>query len=89
MAQIIKFNFTKTKSNNDEVYIKKLVRIRDEIENYLVLSSVNENDELAVALAAGRFASMQLTNLTGEDETRSFINDCIETTLKNKSKYIH
>jgi hypothetical protein len=86
MAQIIKIDFSKTKYNEDEIYKKKLIRIRDEIEDYLILSSVNEDDELAIALAAGRFATMQLTKLTGEDETKSFVNDCIETTLKNKNE---
>jgi len=89
MAQIIKIDFSKTKYNEDEIYKKKLIRIRDEIEDYLILSSVNEDDELAIALAAGRFATMQLTKLTGEDETRSFVNDCIETTLKNKNEYFN
>ena len=89
MAQIIEFNFTKIKSDKDEVYKKKLIRIRDEIEDYLLLSSSNEDDELAVALAAGRFATMQLTKLTGEDETRSFVNDCIETTIKNKNENVN
>ena len=89
MAQIIKFDFTKTKFNEDKIYKKKLVRIRDQIEDYLLLSSIDENDDLAVALAAGRFATMQLTKITGEDETRSFVNECIETTLKNKSEYLN
>ena len=89
MAQIIKINFSKTKFNEDEIYKKKLIRIRDEIEDYLILSSVNEDDELAIALAAGRFATMQLTKLTGEDETRSFVDDCIETTLKNENEYFN
>ena len=86
MAQIINFDFYKTQSNEDENYKKKLIRIRDEIEDYLLLSSSNEDDELAVALAAGRFATMQLTKITGEDETRSFVNDCIETTIKNEDQ---
>ena len=89
MAQIIKIDFSKTKFNEDEIYKKKLIRIRDEIEDYLILSSVNEDDELAIALAAGRFATMQLTKLTGEDETKSFVNDCINTALKNKNKYFN
>jgi len=89
MAEIINIDFSKTKYSEDEIYIKKLIRIRDEIENYLILSSVNEDDELAIALAAGIFATMQLTKLTGEDETRSFVNDCIETTLKNKNEYFN
>ena len=87
MAQIIEFDFSKFKYNKEVLYKKKLVRIRDDIENSLILSSLNEDDELAVALAAGRFAAMQLTKLTGEDETRSFVNDCIVTTLKNRSEH--
>jgi len=47
------------------------------------LVSRNENDELAIALAAGRFATMKLTQLTGENETKKFVNECIITTLKN------
>ena len=89
MAQITKFDFSKTKYDKNDIYMKKLVRIRDEIENYLMSSSVDEDDEVAVALAAGRFATMQLTRLTGEDETRSFVNDCIETTIKNKNEYFN
>ena len=89
MAQIIKIDFSKIKYNEDEIYKNKLIRIRDEIEDYLILSSANENDELAIALAAGRFATMQLTKLTGEDETKSFVNDCIDTALKNKNKYFN
>ena len=53
-----------------------------EIEDYLNLVSRNENDELAIALAAGRFATMKLTQLTGENETKTFVNECIITTLK-------
>ena len=86
MAQIIKIDFSKKEYNEDQIYKKKLIRIRDEIEDYLELSSVNEDDELAIALAAGRFATMKLIKITGQDETRSFVNDCIETALKNKNK---
>ncbi len=82
MGQLIKINFTKSKNYSDEKYKEKLIRIRDEIENYLHLASINENDEIAIALAAGRFATMKLTKLTGENETKEFINDCIRTTLK-------
>jgi hypothetical protein len=46
------------------------------------LVSRNENDEIAIALAAGRFATMKLTQLTGETETKKFVNECIITTLK-------
>ena len=83
MGQVISVNFSTFKKNEEIKYEKKLIRIRDEIENYLELSCLYEEDTLAVALAAGRFASMKLAQLTGEDETKSFLNDCINTTLKN------
>ena len=57
--------------------------ISDEIENYLCQVSINESDELAVALAAGRYATMKLAQLTGEKDTKSFVDDCIKTTLNN------
>ena len=84
MGQVISVNFSKFKKNEKIKYEKKLIRIRDEIEKYLELASIYEEDPLAVALAAGRYASMKLAQLTGEDETKSFFNDCINTTLKNK-----
>tara|TARA_B100001250_G_C19597070_1_gene698872 strand:+ start:75 stop:326 length:252 start_codon:yes stop_codon:yes gene_type:complete len=83
MGQVISVNFSTFKKNEEIKYEKKLIRIRDEIESYLELACLHEEDSLAVALAAGRFASMKLAQLTGEDETKSFLNDCINTTLKN------
>ena len=83
MGQVISVNFSTLKKNEEIKYEKKLIRIRDEIENHLELVCLYEEDSLAVALAAGRFASMKLAQLTGEDETKSFLNDCINTTLKN------
>ena len=82
MGQVISVNFSTLKKNEEIKYEKKLIRIRDEIESYLELSCLYEQDSLAVALAAGRFASMKLAQLTGEDETKSFLNDCINTTLR-------
>ena len=61
----------------------KLIRIRDDIEDYLCQASLNEKDELAVALAAGRYAAMKLAQLTGEVDTKEFFQDCIKTTLSN------
>ena len=78
MGQIVKVDFVE---NKEEIYKKKLIRIRDEIEEYLLSSSIIENDELAVALASGRYAIMKLTQITGEKETKDFVNDCISTTL--------
>ena len=82
MGRVIRFNFSKFKKNEEIKYEKKLIRIRDEIESYLELACLHEEDSLAVALASGRFASMKLAQLTGENETKSFLNDCINTTLK-------
>ena len=82
MGKLIKIDFKKLHNKKDTNYRNKLVRIRDEIEDYLNLVSRNENDELAIALAAGRFATMKLTQLTGEIETKKFVNECIITTLK-------
>ena len=82
MGQLIKIDFNNLDNKKDKNYRNKLVRIRDEIEDYLNLVTINEGDELAIALAAGRFATMKLTQLTGEIETKKFVNECIITTLK-------
>ena len=83
MGQVIKLDFSSSNNEEDLFYEKKLVRIRDEIEHYLRNVSDAERDELAIALAAGRYASMKLTQLTGEESTKNFVNECIKTTLKN------
>jgi hypothetical protein len=83
MGQLIKIDFKSLDNKKDTMYKYKLIRIRDEIENYLNLACTKEEDELAIALAAGRFATMKLTELTGANETKSFVNECIKTTLKN------
>ena len=83
MGQLIKINFNNSDKKENVLYKDKLIRIRDEVEYYLNLASKNEDDELAIALAAGRFATMKLAQLTGENETRSFVNECIKTTLQN------
>ncbi len=84
MGQIIKINFTSSNNEKQSSYEKKLIKIRDEIEDYLDKVSIYEKDELAVALAAGRYAAMKLAQLTGEKSTKQFINDCIKTTLRHK-----
>ena len=68
----------------EDLYQKKLIRIRDEIEVYLDQASIIEEDDLAIALAAGRYASMKLAKLTGEESTKKFFNECIKTTLKHR-----
>tara|TARA_B100001093_G_scaffold424475_1_gene417651 strand:- start:342 stop:605 length:264 start_codon:yes stop_codon:yes gene_type:complete len=85
MGQVVKLNFSNKsrnkKSVKNKIYEDKLIKIRDEIEDYLCQVSINKNDELAVALAAGRYATMKLAQLTGESDTKKFVNDCIKTTL--------
>ena len=83
MGQVIKINFNNSNNKQDTRYKNKLIRIRDEIEEYLNFAGRSEGDELAIALAAGRFATMKLTQLTGEIETKNFVEECITTTLKN------
>ena len=82
MGQIIKIDFSSSNYKEEGLYEKKLVRIRDEIEDYLRQTSSIEKDDLAVALAAGRYASMKLAQLTGEESTKEFMDKCIKTTLK-------
>ena len=84
MGQVIRLDFSSSNNEEDLLYEKKLIRIRDEIENYLRNESIAERDELAIALAAGRYASMKLAQLTGEESTKEFINKCIKTTLMHK-----
>ena len=85
MGQIIKLEFSSYKNNEDDLYEGKLIRIRDEIEDYLNQASAIEQDDLAIALAAGRYAAMKLAQLTGEASTKEFFNECIKTTLKQRT----
>ena len=82
MGQVIRLKFSSSNNEEDSIFEKKLIRIRDEIEDYLNQASTIEEDDLAIALAAGRYASMKLTKLTGEESTKKFFNECIKTTLK-------
>ena len=82
MGQVIKLGFSSSNEQENLLYEKKLIRIRDEIEDHLRNESITEKDELAIALAAGRYASMKLAQLTGEESTKKFFNECIKTTLK-------
>ena len=83
MGQIITVDFSLPNNNQKCTYEKKLIRIRDEIEDYLNNTALSEKDDLAIALAAGRYASMKLAQLTGEKSTKKFINECIKTSLKH------
>ena len=84
MGQVITLDFSSISQKENLLYEKKLIRIRDEIEDYLRNMSKIEEDELAIALAAGRYASMKLAQLTGEKDTKKFINECIKTTLNHR-----
>ena len=84
MGQIIKFDFSSYNTDQEDLYKQKLIRIRDEIEDFLNEASTIEGDDLAIALAAGRYSSMKLTKLTGEENTKKFFNKCIKTTLKQR-----
>jgi len=83
MGQVIKLEFSSSNEKEDLLYEEKLIRIRDEIEDFLKNISMAEKDELAVALAAARYGSMKLAQLTDEESTKIFIDKCIKTTLKN------
>ena len=52
MGQVIKLTFSSYNKDENLLYEKKLIRIRDEIEDYLKRVSSFEKDELAVALAS-------------------------------------
>ena len=84
MGQIINVNFKSSIEEEYSEYREKLIRIRDDIEIYLENATVKENDELAIALAAGRYATMKLVELTGQNETMNFVKDCIKTSIRNK-----
>tara|TARA_B100000963_G_scaffold359883_1_gene388627 strand:+ start:1983 stop:2255 length:273 start_codon:yes stop_codon:yes gene_type:complete len=58
---------------------KRMVQIRDEIEKILTSYAIREKDLWAVSLAAGRFSSINLEKLDGEDSTIKFFKDCIKT----------
>ena len=83
MGQIVKLNFSNVNDNRNiiyehKVYEQKLIRIRDDIEDYLCKASLNEKDELAIALAAGRYAAMKLAQLTGEVDTKEFFKTVLK-----------
>ena len=84
MGQIINVNFKSSINEEYSEYREKLIRIRDNIEIYLDNQTSIENDELAIALAAGRYATMKLVELTDQNETLNFVNDCIKTSLKDR-----
>ena len=84
MGQIINVNFKSSIEEEYSEYREKLIRIRDDIEIYLDNQTSIENDELAIALAAGRYATMKLVELTGQNETINFVNNSIKTSLRDR-----
>ncbi len=58
---------------------RKMVEIRDEIERMLTRFAIDQEDLWAVALAAGRFASINLEKFDGEEQTINFFKNCIDT----------
>jgi hypothetical protein len=61
---------------------KKLVTIRDEIEEMLTRYALDQQDIWAVSLAAGRFASINLEKIDGEEHTIDFFKSCMNTQKK-------
>lgn len=62
---------------------KKYLQIRDELELLLSKYAIEKNDLWAVCLAAGRFASMNLQKIDGEEKALEFFKNCIETQKKS------
>ena len=73
MANVINLN-DHIKNKYDEQLITKikLCKIRDEIEKELNNYCIMEDNDLAVSLASGRYASMKLTKLIGKKDTIQF-----------------
>ena len=78
-------NYKKKIDFEDQDYSSKLCRIRDAIEDELHKKSLLEKDQLAVSLAAGRYAAMNLENILGQNEAIKFFSDCINTSKINKN----
>ena len=53
--------------------------IRDEVERFLYQLSKSEGDVWAVAMAAGRFSSIFLSKIEGEETAIDFFKNCICT----------
>jgi len=76
-------NYKKEMFFKDQDYSSKLCRIRDEIEDELQIKSLLEKDQLAISLAAGRYAAMNLERILGQDDAIKFFKDCINTSKNN------
>tara|TARA_B100000287_G_scaffold83572_1_gene76208 strand:- start:724 stop:984 length:261 start_codon:yes stop_codon:yes gene_type:complete len=78
-------NYKKETRHLDRDYSSKLCRIRDNIEEELYQKSLKENDQLAVSLAAGRYAAMNLGQLIGYEDAITFFQECLNTANKYKN----
>ena len=58
---------------------RRIVTVRDDIENMLEDITQKEDLPLTVAMSAGRFAAMRMFQLQGRAETLAFIDQCITT----------
>ena len=89
VIKLSKYKNDLNNKNNDENHdltsdqIKKLENLRDGIEKLLNTATAIHGEPLGVGLAAGRYAAMKLAQLTGEKNTKNFINECIKTTLNH------
>ena len=61
---------------------KKYAVIRDEVESLLYRYACDEKDLWAVAMAAGRFSSIFLSKIEGEQNAIEFFKNCINTQKK-------
>ena len=76
-------DYKKEMNYYDKKYSLKLCRIRDMIENELTKKTIEENDPLAISLAAGRYAAMKLEKIIGQEDAMKFFKDCIKTSKNN------
>ena len=58
---------------------KRYGAIRDEVESLLYRYALDEKDIWAVAMAAGRFSSIFLSKIEGEQTAIEFFKNCINT----------
>ncbi len=65
--------------SNLESKKKKYEKIRDKVENILSECAYDQRDLWAVAMAAGRFSSIFLSKIEGEEQAMKFFKNCMET----------
>ena len=72
--------------NNINYKKAKYIKIRDDVESLLFNYAIDKKDLWAVSLAAGRFASMNLHKIDGEEKAMDFFKNCINTQKKSDVK---